>query len=65
MVAELGTSSVTCRASQPHLRAGGQGGRGWGQALGRAGREPRGAQPQGLLELGRGGDEGAEPGRLS
>lgn len=68
---ELGTSSVTCRASQPHLRAGRQGGRGRGQALGLpwerrgAGREPRGAQPQGLLELGGGGEEGADPGHLS
>lgn len=54
------------RASQLHLQAGAWGGGGWGQALGlpRAGaavgevesrqRAPRGAQPQGLLELGDG-----------
>lgn len=71
MVVESGTSSATCRASQTHLQAGIRGGRGRGQALGlpwqrqRVGREPWGAQPQGLLELGGGGEEDADPGHLS
>lgn len=71
MVVELGTRSTTCRTSEMHLQAGVRGGWGRGQALGllwerqRADRDPWGAQPQGLLELGGGGEEDTGPGRLS